>query len=200
MGGAELGPWDPMRPDGAVAEFGTWRVAWWVAGGWAIDLIVGQQSREHGDFDVLVLRRDQAVVREYLSAWDVHAADPPGRLRPWLVGETLPLAVHDVWCRRTPSSPWAFQLMIDDTDNDDWLFRRDNRVRRPIQSLTGRASTIGCPALSPEVQLLYKSKGLRDKDVADFRAVLLHLTGGERRWLRTALETVSPGHPWISEL
>lgn len=140
MAGTELGPWDPMRPNEAAAEFGPWKVPWWIAGGWAIDLMLGYQSREHGDLDVLVLRRDQALVREYLSEWDIHAADPPGSLRQWPVGETLPPTVHDVWCRRTPSSPWAFQLMIDDTDNDDWLFRRDSRVRRSIsRSPDGRA-------------------------------------------------------------
>ncbi len=118
----ELGPWDPLRPEDADAEFATWAAPWWVAGGWAIDMILGRQTREHGDLDLLVLRRDQACVREELLDWDVHAADPPGSLRPWPVGETLPPAVHDVWCRRTPRSAWAFQLMIDDTEGDDLAF------------------------------------------------------------------------------
>ncbi len=45
----ELGPRDPMRPDQAAAEFAVWTAPWWVAGRWAIDLLVGHQSREHGD-------------------------------------------------------------------------------------------------------------------------------------------------------
>jgi hypothetical protein len=200
MAGDELGPWDPMRPEEAVAEFGTWTVPWWLAGGWSIDLLLGHQSREHGDLDVLVLRRDQAQVREHLRDWDVHAAGLPEKLRPGPVGETLPPDVHDVWCRRTPSSPWTFQLMIDDTDGDDWLFRRDHRVRRPIGSLTGRASTAAIAVLTPDVQLLYKSKGLREKDIADFRAVVPHLSGAEREWLHTALDLVSPGHTWAAAL
>jgi hypothetical protein len=57
----------------------------------------------------------------------------------------------------------------------------------PVTHWTG--STISCPVLSPDIQLLYKSKGLRPKDVADFRAVLPWLLAGEREWLRTALET-----------
>ncbi len=170
MAAEELGPWDPLRPEDADAEFATWAAPWW-AGGWALDLVLGRQTRDHGDLDLLVLRRDQASVREELLGWDVHVAEPPGTLRPWPVGETLPPAVHDVWCRRTPASPWAFQLMIDDTAGDDWLFRRNHRVRRPVRSLAGRASTATMAVLSPEVQLLYKSKALRDKDVADFQAV-----------------------------
>lgn len=93
MAGDELGPWDPMAPHEAAAEFAGWAVPWWVAGGWAIDLLLGHQSRDHGDLDILVLGRDQAMVREQLRGWDVHAADPPGRLRPWPIGETLPPTV-----------------------------------------------------------------------------------------------------------
>lgn len=200
MAADELGPWDPMAPEDAAVEFCTWALPWWVAGGWAIDLLLGHQSRAHGDLDILILRRDQALVRKHLSDWDVHAADPPGVLRRWPIGETLPASVHDVWCRRTPESAWEFQLMIDNTDLDDWLFRRDSRIRRTIESLTGRASTASLAVLSAEVQLLYKSQGLRNKDVADFQAVGPHLSGSERVWLRAALDVVSPGHPWISEL
>ncbi len=90
--------------------------------------------------------------------------------------------------------------MIDVTAGDDWLFRRDHRVRRPVQSLAGRASTATMAVLSPEVQLLYKSKGLSDNDIADFQAVHPHLSPGERSWLRTALDIATPGHPWARDL
>ena len=90
--------------------------------------------------------------------------------------------------------------MIDDTDGEDWLFRRDHAIRRPVRSLAGRASTSSMNVLSPEVQLLYKSKGLRDKDIADFEAVRPFLSADERTWLRTALNAVAPGHPWASDL
>ena len=84
MAAEELGDtWDPLRPQDAASEFGAWAAPWWVAGGWAMDLLLGHQTREHGDLDLLVLRRDQASVREELRDWDVHAADPPGSLRLW---------------------------------------------------------------------------------------------------------------------
>jgi hypothetical protein len=41
----------------------------------------------------------------------------------------------------------------------------------------------------PEVQLLYKSKGTRPRDEADFEAVLPTLSDEQRRWLDQALET-----------
>jgi Aminoglycoside-2''-adenylyltransferase len=198
MAAKELGPWDPLRPEDA--EFATWAAPWWVAGGWALDLVLGRQTREHWDFDLLVLRRDRHLYGRSFSTGMSTPPTHPGSLRPWPVAETLPPAVHDIWCRRTPTSPWAFQLMIDDTVGDDWLFRRNHSVRRPVQSLAGRASTATMAVLSPEVQVLYKSRGLRDKDVADFQAMRPHLSPDECNWLRTALNIVAPEHPWIRDL
>lgn len=198
MASQHLGPWAPLTPEDARTVFSGCEARWWVAGGWAIDLLVGRQTRSHADFDVLVLRPEQHVVRTHLHAWDVHAADPPGTLRPWPIGEILPLAVHDIWCRRDPSAPWAFQLMIDDVDGDDWLFRRDHRIRLPVRDLAGRGSRPGLPVLAAEVQLLYKSGVPRDKDVADFEIARAHLFVDERRWLRNALRDTHPDHDWIS--
>lgn len=161
MASQHLGAWAHLTPEDARPVISGCEARWWVAGGWAIDLLVGRQTRSHADVDVLVLRPEQHVVRTHLHAWDVHAADPPGTLRPWPIGEILPLAVHDIWCRRDPSAPWAFQLLIDDVDGDDSLFRRDHRIRLSVRDLAGRASRPGLPVLAAGVQLLCRR--LRDR-------------------------------------
>jgi len=171
-----------------------------LAGGWAIDLFLGRCTREHEDIDVQILRPDHDAVRAALSEWDAHAADPPGTLRPWPVGETLPADVHDIWVRRSAGDPWRFQLMIADVEGDEWVYRRDRRIRRPIDGLTGPASTAGRRVLAPEVQLLYKSKGLRPKDHADLAEGLPALVAAQRAWLADALVTVSPARPWLAQL
>ena len=67
--------------------------------------------------------------------------------------------------------------MLEESDGDDWVYRRDPRVSRPLASLGGDQ------VLVPEVQLLYKSHDPRPKDVAD-RALVLPLLGAEARaWL-----------------
>src|SRR3954447_14960719 len=173
---------------------------WWLAGGWSIDLFLGRPTREHDDIDVQILRPDHVAVRAALSAWDAYAADPPGRLRPWPVGEELAPQVHDIWVRRDAGDPWRFQLMIADVEDGNWLYRRDSRIRRPIADLSGPASTPQRRVLAPEVQLLYKSKGLRPKDEADFAAAHPVLDSAQRSWLADALATVSPSHPWLAHL
>lgn len=195
-----LGPWAPWSVDRVTAVFRDVDAPWWVAGGNAIDLHLGRRTREHGDIDVLVLRRDQLAVRNHLAGWDVHAADPPGTLRPWQVGEVLPDHIHDVWCRPGPAAPWAFQVMLDRAEGDTWIYRRDPRIRRALVHLDGPASTAQRRVLAPEVQLLYKSKTRRPKDDADFELCLPSLSDRQRRWLSDVLHLTSPGHAWLPQL
>ena len=197
-----LGEWKPLSVEAVTDLLRGMDARWWIAGGWALDLHLGRQTRPHHDIDVLVLRGDLPGVRERLRSWDLHAADPPGagRLRPWPGHEQLPAALHDIWCRETTTSPWALQLMVDDTDGADWLYRRDSRIRRPVAELHGPASTPGRPVLAPEVQLLYKSRTPRPKDVEDFSSLVRVLDDDQRDWLRRALSMAGSGHPWLDRL
>ncbi|GAA2653513.1 nucleotidyltransferase domain-containing protein [Nonomuraea recticatena] len=193
------GPWEPLPLGEVVALFQGLEVPWWVSGGYAIELAVGRVYREHGDVDISLLRRDQMEARRLLQRWDCHVADPPGTLRPWAVDEVLPEHAHDIWVREHAEGPWRFQLMLDETDGEEWIYRRDARIRRPLASL-GVASGKGFLRLSPEVQLLYKSKGLRPKDELDFTEVLPVLTGPQRLWLDQMLALEYGTHPWRDRL
>ncbi|MBO0793003.1 MAG: aminoglycoside adenylyltransferase, partial [Ktedonobacteraceae bacterium] len=73
------------------------------------------------------------------------------------------------------------------------------RVFRPLATIGYRTSD-GIPYLAPEIQLLYKSRGLRSKDEADFDSTLLYLDQERRQWLAQALTIVHPGHPWLAQL
>ena len=194
-----LGPWEPMSPETVTGLFGQLTNPWWIAGGYAIELLVGHALRSHGDIDVLLLRRDQQQVHQVLDGWDIQAADPPGTLRPWHAGERLPVGIHDIWCREHPDGPWRVQVMLDEADGDEWTSRRDARIHRPIASL-GRLTADGTPILAPEVQLFYKAKRKLPKDEIDFAAALPLLDSEARRWLDQSLALTAPGHPWRAAL
>ncbi|MEV6865530.1 amino acid transporter [Streptosporangium subroseum] len=187
-------PWEPAPLVEVVALFQGMDAPWWIGGGYAIELAVGRAYREHADIDIGLLRRDQLAARHLLADWDCHAADPPGMLRPWPIDEVLPGEVHDIWVREHAGGPWRFQLMLDEADGDEWVYRRDGRIRRPLASLT--VAEDGFRRLAPEIQLLYKAKGRRAKDEVDFAEVLPVLTGAQRRWLEEALAIEHGTHPW----
>lgn len=90
----DLGDWQPLHPDSVAERLEGADFPWWIAGGWAIHLFVGRQTRSHSDLDVLVLRADHVQLRGHLADWDLHAADPPGTLRPWSPAELLHDEVH----------------------------------------------------------------------------------------------------------
>jgi hypothetical protein len=192
--------WDPMTPAQVREVLSGMACPWWISGGWAIDLFLGRQTRPHDDTDVLIRRDDQLLLQEFLSEWDLHKTQQPG-LKPWPKGEFLTPGVNDVWCRRTPDSPWSFQIMLLDTRDDSWVFRRDPAITGPIAAL-GQVTASGIPYLSPEIQLLYKARSEPlDKDNADFRNCAPLLEPEKREWLLACLKQRLPnGHMWIALL
>jgi hypothetical protein len=198
-----LGAWQSWHPREVAKFFSALAVPWWIAGGWALDLFLGFQTREHEDIDVEFLRRDQQAVRALLGAWDIQEAHPElaanWPFREWELGQDLSPDVHDIWCRPNKDSPWTLQLLVNNVIDDQWVFRRDARISRPLASI-GRLTDDGIPYIVPEIQNLFKAKGLRPKDEVDFARTLPYLDEESRSWLAQALAIAHPGHPWLAQL
>lgn len=193
-------PWNPLTVEQATVEFASATFPWWIAGGHAIELALGKSIRSHSDLDVLVLRQDHVQARELLYDWDCWVADPPGVLRPWPLGQSLDGAVHDVWCRKTSNDDWRFQVMLDESVDGGWQSRRDERVTASIDDITWKAES-GVSFLAPHVQLFYKAKNTREKDQADFDAVIDAEVEMDCGWLRNAIsQTYGPQHPWLNRI
>ncbi len=62
------------------------------------------------------------------------------------------------------------EILINETKDDDWRFRTDLRISRPLHSIWSYSNT-GVPYLNPEIVLLYKVKNTREKDHQDFMVV-----------------------------
>lgn len=192
-------PWSPLPLPQLLDRMRGAGFFWCLAGGQAISRVVGRSFRSHHDLDIVVLRSEQLAVREWLHDWRLYAADPPGSLRPWARQEILPSTVHDVWCHRDGNESWELQIMIQEADSESWLYRRDARVRGPIEDLAMLVD--GVPCLRMDLQLLFKSKAVRPKDDHDFRELAPLLAGAERDNLARWLRLIHPGgHPWATAL
>jgi hypothetical protein len=191
--------WSPMAVDEVAALMRGAPFFWCLAGGHALERLAGWPYRSHDDIDIVVLRPDQLALQEWLGTWTLAVADPPGTLRPWMRGELIPWRAHDIWAHRSRAAAWELQVMIQETQNDLWYFRRDDRVHGRIDDL---ATTIdGVPCLRPDLQLLFKAKSAREKDELDFQYTLPSLSVVQRQTLANWLRLTSPnGHPWIGAL
>lgn len=175
---------------------------WFISGGWAIDLFRGEVSREHEDLEIGIFRQDQAAIQSFLRSWNLFKAveGPDGGMWvPWPEGEWLELPIFQVLARREDTLPPEFEFFLNEIDHAEWRFRRNPDFRRPAADVIVTSKT-GIPIIAPEIQLLYKAKGLRPKDERDFHTLRDMLEPAQRIWLRSALETNHPGHAWISAL
>lgn len=190
--------WRSVRPAEVLDWLAPLSVPWWIAGGWALDLFLGEVTRPHGDIDVGIFRCDALSVRATLSDWEFFEAQAGSLTRLEL--HTAPRkAVNSLWSRRRGESAWTFELMLDEGGGNAWTFRRSNTIRRPLEIAVQRSSE-GIPYLAPEIQLLYKSKEVRPNDQVDFERVVGRLHQEARAWLRTSIASMYPSHAWLSEL
>ena len=171
---------------------------WWIAGGWAIDLAIGHQTRPHADIDIAFPRGDVAALRALRERWELCVAHD-GALLPWDGGDLLPQH-HQFWVRPQGQQEWAFEVLLEDVDGARWTYRRDARITMPLAEF-GRVTDDGISYVAAPIALLYKSgSSTRTRDEGDFRAALPLLSDTERAWLRDALILVDATHPWIAPL
>jgi Aminoglycoside-2''-adenylyltransferase len=191
--------WEKLSPLALRGLLRNLDVPWWIAGGWAIDLFLGRETRDHRDIDVALLRRDQARLVTRLPGWEFRYATTRHVLVPWH-GEQLAPPIHGIWARRSATSagPWTCEFVLNEATRWEWVYWRHDAVRRPLSEIGGERD--GVPYLRPEIVLLFKSTDLTATNEADFAAALPALDTAARRWLARSLDACRPGHPWRREL
>jgi hypothetical protein len=191
----DLGAWEPWRPDEVGAALGSMQVPWAVAGGWAIDLHAQAETRPHDDIEIVVSREHMEIVAACLGELEWFGV---GGGRAWPLA-AAPEGLHQTWGRDRYQQRWRIDVFREPWEGEDWVFRRDPRIRRPLaEAIEFSAGAI--PYLAPEIVLLFKAKAPTEKDEADLALTLPMLTRKEIEWLRNALEIVHPSHDWTTEL
>jgi hypothetical protein len=194
-------PWDGWHPAQANRLLAEVDAPWYVAAGWAIDLFLGEQTREHSDLEIAApINRFDAVANVLEQAG----------LELYVVGEheAIPLAQagdalklhHQTWVLDRAAGCWRMDVFREPSDGDTWVCRRDECIRLPYAELIQRTAD-GIPYARPEVVLLFKAKHAHEqKNAADLAAVLPRLDGRAREWLAEALAIAHPGHAWLVEV
>lgn len=193
--------WRPLSVEEVISTFADTPFQWCLAGGYAVEQFIGSSSpiRAHGDIDVVVYRDEQLNVQRWLNAWQLYAADPPGELRKWHQDEYLPYGIHDIWGHRTGSTAWELQLMLAEVEGNEWFSRRNSMIRGRREDLITEYN--GVPCIRIEVQLMYKARNPRPKDVLDFLACHPLMGTEAMQWLRDSLRLLHPeGHVWLDAL
>lgn len=169
---------------------------WFIAGGWAIDLFIGKETREHHDIEIAIFRDDQLRLKNYLNEWEFKKVFN-GEFHNWN-NEFLQLPIHEIHASNKLNGD-NVEILLNEVEDTMWNFRRDTRIYYPLKSLWSYSKT-GIPYLNPEIVLLYKAKNTREKDNKDFLTIKDYLNKEQKQWLKYALQLHEPEHKWIQSL
>ena len=200
----DLSLWDAWRPEQVAELLAGVQAPWYVAAGWAIDLFLGQERREHEDLEIAVPRARFSEIVERLAGFELFVPDGdltgPGLVWPIDRAPTELDGNHQTWVREPATGRWLLDVFREPSDGDTWIYRRDERIRLPYRDVIERTDD-GIPYARPEIVLLFKAKrSMRPKDEADLEAVLPSLGPSRRRWLAHALALAHPDHPWLERI
>lgn len=168
---------------------------WGIAGGWAIDLFLGKETRAHGDLEIAVFRTDQLELQRYLSSYHFQKV-MNNELHSWRTNDYMHHPLHELHGREK-NTGHALEILLNDSIDGEWVFRRDSRVRLPKKDFI-TLNMNGIPYVNPIIVLLYKAKHLREKDMHDVNSVLPHFTPRQRKCMRKVLAIHDPSHTWLS--
>lgn len=196
----DVSQWDAWRPEEAARFFDGVRVPWYVAAGWALDLFLGGQRREHEDLEIAVpgTRFDELVPT--LEGFEIYVITDRAEATPLAEARDRLMDTHQTWIREPATGRWRLDVFREPSDGETWICRREPAIRMPYARLIERTAD-GIPYGRPEVVLLFKARHAhQEKNRSDLDAVLPRLDGDRRAWLRDALARVHPGHEWLEAL
>jgi hypothetical protein len=199
------GLWARRTPAEAAEFMAGYPGTWWVAGGWALEAFTGVR-RPHEDVDLSIFRSDLPLLRRHLAGKQHIWVAASGAIKPLAdddrpsatAEEVLPADCGNVWTRPNALWPWEYDVLLSPGMPGTWIYKRDESITLPLSEALFQVD--GVNYLRPEIQLLYKAKGLRAKDQLDFAATVAHLDDQQRAWMRGMLRRTLPGHPWIEQL
>ena len=187
--------WEPWTPEHVASRLSGTSARWYVVAGWALDLFVGRQSRPHDDIEIGVPAESFPEIREILGDYEFYVDSG----RRWPLASDAFVSTFQTWLRDPKTGAYHLDVFREPHNGSEWLCRRDEKIRKPFAQMICYSEK-GIPYMSPEVVLLFKAKGLREKDQVDFDGVIPLLSPQQIDWLRMNLQMVHPGHVWINAL
>ena len=166
----DLYEWDAWRPEHAARLLAHVQAPWYVAAGWAIDLFLGAQRREHGDLEIAVPADRFDEVVDALAAYELFVVGPALAVPLAQAGELL--GKYPDLGARARGRYWAPCGPLSRALRARPVGRPPRRKHPAALRQRDRAHSGWIPFGRPELVLLFKAKHAQSKDDGDLAAVL----------------------------
>jgi hypothetical protein len=170
---------------------------WFIAGGWTIDLAIGEVTRAHKDMDICIFRDDLDYAISFFGEWEIKVAIPgEHRLEPFQ-------ALSDVnlprYCLHLFKGDDFLEILATEQIDNEVIFRKNRNIRMNINDFSKGNPTR--PYVNPAWQLLFKSLSTRKEDEHDFKVYLDRVNDDQSmKWLLESMIEVNGNKRWIGAL
>ena len=119
----DVSKWDAWRPERVASVLEGVEAPWYVAAGWAIDLFLGGERREHEDLEIAVpnSRFDEFV--DALAGLELFVITGPAEATPLAQARDRLHETHQTWAREPATGRWRLDLFREPSDGDTWIGR-----------------------------------------------------------------------------
>lgn len=161
---------------------------WFVAGGWAIDLFLGRETRAQADVEIGIYRKNQMQLCRFFSKSKKQFVDNRNytgkRERHEWTKEYLRLPIHELYI---DLGGLELKVLLNERDDHNWVYRRDPRIQLEEDRVI-LLNGLDIPYLCPQIVCLCKTKDMGDKDRADIALALHGMDEAQRKWLFDSLK------------
>ncbi|MHA7966703.1 nucleotidyltransferase domain-containing protein [Paenibacillus sp. CAU 1782] len=170
---------------------------WFIAGGWTIDLAIGEVTRTHKDMDICIFRSDIEYVISYFHDWEIQVAIPgESRLEPFQSISDLDLPRY---CLHLFKDEDFIEILATELIEDEVIFRKNRNIKMHINNFI--KGSLERPFVNPAWQLLFKSLGTRTEDEHDFKIYLERMKDKQsKQWLLESMIKTNGNKDWIKDL
>jgi hypothetical protein len=170
---------------------------WLIAGGWTIDLAIGEETRKHKDMDICIFRDDLEYSLKYFRDWDIHVAIPgEHRLEPLRAISDIELPRY---CLHLFKGDDFLEILATEQIESEIIYRKDRSITMNKKDFV--KGDINRPYVNPAWQLLFKSQITRKEDEHDFHLYMNRVKDDDsKKWLLQNIIKVNGNKNWIEEL
>ncbi|NSX56426.1 nucleotidyltransferase domain-containing protein [Parasulfitobacter algicola] len=190
--------WDAWSPGQLAGKLSGLTANWYIVGGWAIDLWLGEQSRAHEDLEFATLPEDAPKIASHLAELTFYEARA-GQFKNWDQSNPVDNNAWQFWGADLSAGRWRVDMMLERGTPELWRYKRQPLLEQSRNTAI-QINSDGIRYLAPANVLLFKAKHCRAKDDHDFEAVLPTLLVNDRENLRAWLTSYHPSHKWLKRL
>lgn len=187
--------WGAWSPDTLAAKLKGVSASWYIVGGWALDLWLGEQRRDHGDLEFATRPQDAELISSHLSELTFYEVKD-GQFTLAELNRPVDSSVWQYWGADLATGFWRVDMMMERGSAELWSYKRHQSLKQSRVNAI-RLNARGIPYLAPPNVLLFKAKHCRPKDDDDFEVIFPKLGTVDRENLRAWLTSFHPNHKWL---